>query len=57
MARAIIGGLGFSTIVSLLIVPSMYVWLDNAARWTRKVGTRNGNIPLFVRSAHKMSDS
>jgi HAE1 family hydrophobic/amphiphilic exporter-1 len=40
MARAIIGGLGFSTIVSLLIVPSMYVWLDNAARWTRKVGSR-----------------
>jgi HAE1 family hydrophobic/amphiphilic exporter-1 len=42
MARAIIGGLGFSTIVSLLIVPSMYVWLDNAARWTRKVGSRAG---------------
>jgi len=40
MARAIIGGLGFSTIVSLLIVPSMYVWLDNAARWTRNVGNR-----------------
>src|SRR6185295_5257478 len=40
MARAIIGGLGFSTIVSLLIVPSMYVWLDNAARWARKVGSR-----------------
>jgi hydrophobic/amphiphilic exporter-1 (mainly G- bacteria), HAE1 family len=39
MARAIIGGLGFSTIVSLLIVPSMYVWLDNAARWTRRVGS------------------
>jgi HAE1 family hydrophobic/amphiphilic exporter-1 len=40
MARAIIGGLGFSTIVSLLIVPSMYVWLDNAARWTRSLGNR-----------------
>jgi hydrophobic/amphiphilic exporter-1 (mainly G- bacteria), HAE1 family len=40
MARAIIGGLGFSTIVSLLIVPSMYVWLDNAARWTRRLGNR-----------------
>ena len=37
MARAIIGGLAFSTIVSLLIVPSMYVWLDNAARWTQEV--------------------
>ncbi|HKU14223.1 MAG TPA: efflux RND transporter permease subunit, partial [Steroidobacteraceae bacterium] len=40
MARAIIGGLGFSTIVSLLIVPSLYVWLDNAARWARRVGRR-----------------
>lgn len=40
MARAIIGGLGFSTIVSLLIVPSMYVWLDNAARWTKRIGAR-----------------
>jgi HAE1 family hydrophobic/amphiphilic exporter-1 len=38
MARSIIGGLGFSTIVSLLIVPSMYVWLDNAARWAQRVG-------------------
>ena len=33
----IIGGLGFSTIVSLLIVPSMYVWLDNAAQWTKRL--------------------
>jgi hydrophobic/amphiphilic exporter-1 (mainly G- bacteria), HAE1 family len=40
MARAIIGGLAFSTIVSLLIVPSMYVWLDNAARWARRIGSR-----------------
>jgi hydrophobic/amphiphilic exporter-1 (mainly G- bacteria), HAE1 family len=38
MARAIIGGLGFSTLVSLLIVPSMYVWLDNAAQWTKRLG-------------------
>lgn len=41
MARTIIGGLAFSTVVSLLIVPSMYVWLDNAARWTRKIGVRS----------------
>ncbi len=47
MARAIIGGLGFSTVVSLLIVPSMYVWLDNAARWLKRVGVRNGDIPHF----------
>jgi HAE1 family hydrophobic/amphiphilic exporter-1 len=42
MARAIIGGLGYSTILSLLIVTSMYVWLDNAAQWTRRLGSRAG---------------
>jgi HAE1 family hydrophobic/amphiphilic exporter-1 len=46
MARAIIGGLGFSTIVSLLIVPSMYVWLDNAVRWTQRVGAAAGAVSL-----------
>ncbi|NVJ48780.1 MAG: efflux RND transporter permease subunit [Gammaproteobacteria bacterium] len=29
MARAVIGGLAFSTIVSLLILPSIYIGLDN----------------------------
>jgi HAE1 family hydrophobic/amphiphilic exporter-1 len=33
MARAIIGGLIFSTIVSLLILPSLYVWLDDLRHW------------------------
>ena len=36
MARAIIGGLAFSTITSLLIVPYVYVLVDNLARATRK---------------------
>ena len=46
MARAIIGGLAFSTIVSLLIVPSMYVWLDNAARWTKTARARRAKASL-----------
>lgn len=37
MARAIIGGLTFSTIVSLLVVPVIYVWLDGLSRWTSSI--------------------
>ena len=35
MARAIIGGLTFSTIVSLLVLPSLYCWLDDLRSWTK----------------------
>jgi HAE1 family hydrophobic/amphiphilic exporter-1 len=37
MARAIIGGLGFSALVSLLIVPMFYVWFDDLNSWRRRV--------------------
>lgn len=37
MARAIIGGLAFSTVVSLLVVPALYVYFDSLAGWGRKV--------------------
>ena len=37
MARAIIGGLAFSTVVSLLVVPALYIYFDNLAAWSRKV--------------------
>ena len=37
MARAIIGGLAFSTVVSLLVVPALYVYFDNLSAWGRKV--------------------
>ena len=37
MARAIIGGLAFSTVVSLLVVPALYVYFDNLPGWGRKV--------------------
>jgi len=35
MARAIIGGLTFSTVVSLLVLPSLYCWLDDLRAWSR----------------------
>ncbi|MFC3193826.1 efflux RND transporter permease subunit [Marinicella sediminis] len=33
MARAIIGGLTFSTIISLLLLPCLYCWLDDLSGW------------------------
>jgi HAE1 family hydrophobic/amphiphilic exporter-1 len=40
MARAIMGGLGFSALVSLLIVPMFYVWFDDLNEWRRRVFKR-----------------
>ncbi len=37
MARAIIGGLAFSTVVSLLVVPALYAYFDSLAAWGRNV--------------------
>jgi HAE1 family hydrophobic/amphiphilic exporter-1 len=37
MARAIIGGLAFSSVVSLLIVPMFYVWFDDLNLWRKRV--------------------
>ena len=37
MARAIMGGLAFSGLVSLLIVPMFYVWFDDLNEWRRRV--------------------
>jgi len=37
MARAIAGGLIFSTIVSLLVLPTIYSLLDDASLWARRV--------------------
>jgi HAE1 family hydrophobic/amphiphilic exporter-1 len=37
MARAIIGGLAFSTVISLLVLPTIYVLLDDLGFWSSKV--------------------
>lgn len=37
MARAIIGGLTFSSVVSLLVVPALYAYFDSLSAWGRKV--------------------
>ena len=40
LARAIIGGLAFSAVVSLIIVPVFYVWFDDLNLWRKRVFTR-----------------
>ena len=37
MARAIVGGLIFSTFVSLVLLPTIYSWLDVIRHWPRKL--------------------
>jgi HAE1 family hydrophobic/amphiphilic exporter-1 len=37
MARAIVGGLTFSTMVTLLILPTIYIILDDVRNWARNV--------------------
>jgi HAE1 family hydrophobic/amphiphilic exporter-1 len=44
MARAIIGGLAFSSVVSLLIVPMFYVWFDDLNLWRKRVFSRSSTL-------------
>ena len=37
MARAIVGGLTFSTVVTLIVLPTIYVLLDDLRHWARNV--------------------
>jgi HAE1 family hydrophobic/amphiphilic exporter-1 len=37
MARAIVGGLLFSTFVSLVLLPTIYSWLDIVRHWPRRL--------------------
>ena len=38
MARAIVGGLLFSTFVSLVLLPTIYTWLDIIRHWPAALG-------------------
>ena len=46
MARAIMGGLAFSAVVSLLIVPMFYVWFDDLNLWRRRVFARSSTAEV-----------
>jgi HAE1 family hydrophobic/amphiphilic exporter-1 len=37
MARAIVGGLAFSTIITLLVLPTVYVLIDDLRNWTHRI--------------------
>jgi HAE1 family hydrophobic/amphiphilic exporter-1 len=39
MARAIVGGLAFSTLITLLILPTIYVLLNDLRDWARRIGS------------------
>ena len=49
MARAIIGGLAFGALVSLVFVPAFYVWFDELAAWRRRLAARAA--PVAQRSS------
>lgn len=38
MARAIVGGLTFSTVVTLIVLPSIYIILDDIKIWRQRIG-------------------
>jgi HAE1 family hydrophobic/amphiphilic exporter-1 len=44
MARAIMGGLLFSSVISLLIVPMFYVWFDDLNLWRQRVFGRHADV-------------
>ena len=37
MARAIVGGLAFSTIITLMVLPTVYVLIDDLRNWTNRI--------------------
>ena len=43
MARAIVGGLLFSTIVTLVVLPSIYIILDDFKIWAGRIGAKAKN--------------
>jgi HAE1 family hydrophobic/amphiphilic exporter-1 len=40
MARAIVGGLMFSTVVSLIFLPTIYIWLDLLPDFSRRMAKK-----------------
>jgi HAE1 family hydrophobic/amphiphilic exporter-1 len=40
MARAIVGGLIFSTVVTLIVLPSIYIILDDFKLWAGRIGAK-----------------
>ena len=47
MARAVIGGLLFATVVSLIVLPTIYVALEDAGEWGRRILRRAQEWPAL----------
>ena len=46
MARAVIGGLAFATVVSLVVLPTLYIGIENLGLWAHRVLRRARGLPL-----------
>lgn len=57
MARAIVGGLLFSTLISLLVLPTIYIMLDDTRHWSRRVLTRALGTGLVGRARKRRADA
>ncbi|HEY0974703.1 MAG TPA: efflux RND transporter permease subunit [Solimonas sp.] len=46
MARAVIGGLVFSTVVSLLVLPTLYLAFEDLGNWGARISRKARGVPL-----------
>jgi HAE1 family hydrophobic/amphiphilic exporter-1 len=51
MARAIIGGLTFATAVSMIVLPTIYLALDDVGHWGRRVVAKARGIEIAPQPA------
>ena len=47
MARAVIGGLSFATVVSLIVLPTLYIGIENLSNWGFRTLRRARGLPLM----------
>jgi hypothetical protein len=62
MAIAVIGGLVTSTALTLVMVPAVFTWIDDAERWVgrlfaRGIGTREGTPRVVISRTEPVADS
>ncbi len=48
MARAVIGGMTTATLLTLIVIPVVYTYIDDLTAWLRRVFTRRGEAAKLV---------